>query len=180
MDPYSADDIKRRKSDSYFNGHDSEKVFKPLTSQFVIPVTRFRIQFGVINGKWASVLLRDNKVIATHIYKEEDLSAIGFPNQNLIVGWVLRTVAIPNINPHEIMKLIQTMTKQLIANRDDHLPYPFIFKPPEPPDDIGVAPNVQRNRPVEEEAPEVELFCKYCGSNLGMDERFCSVCGKKS
>ena len=60
------------------------------------------------------------------------------------------------------------------------LPYPYIFKPPSPPDDIGLATNVQRTRPVEAESPCVELFCLYCGSKLSMDESFCSVCGKKS
>lgn len=35
------------------------------------------------------------------------------------------------------------------------------------------------NKPVKEEAPEVELFCRYCGSKLAIDESFCSVCGKK-
>jgi len=64
--------------------------------------------------------------------------------------------------------------------RDYFLPYPYIFKPPSPPDDIGVAMNVQRNRPIEEESPEVDLFCLYCGSKLAMDEHYCSVCGKKS
>ena len=59
-------------------------------------------------------------------------------------------------------------------------PYPYVFKPPEPPGDIGVATNVQLNRPVDEEEFDVDLFCWYCGSKLSMDERFCSVCGKKS
>ncbi len=59
-------------------------------------------------------------------------------------------------------------------------PYPYVFKPPEPPGDIGVATNVEQTRPVEEEAPEVELFCRYCGSVLAMDESYCSVCGKNS
>ena len=62
----------------------------------------------------------------------------------------------------------------------DFYPYPYVFKPPEPPSDIGVATNVQLNRPVDEEEFDVELFCWYCGSKLAMDERYCSVCGKNS
>ena len=69
MEPYSADDIKRRKR-------------------------------------------------RTYVIKEEDMTVSGFPNQNLIVGWVLRTVAIPNINPHLIMKTVQEMTKQVRENID--------------------------------------------------------------
>ena len=63
--------------------------------------------------------------------------------------------------------------------RDYFLPYPYIFKPPFPPDDIGVRTNVQRYKLRTEEAPEFDLFCKYCGSQLIMDEHYCSVCGKK-
>jgi len=66
------------------------------------------------------------------------------------------------------------------GDRGDRYPYPYVFKPPEPPDDIGVRTNVQRNRREEKKKLDVELFCMYCGSKLAMDERFCSVCGKKS
>ena len=31
-----------------------------------------------------------------------------------------------------------------------------------------------------EEKSEGELSCRYCGGKLAVDERFCSVCGKKS
>ena len=47
------------------------------------------------------------------------MSASGFPNQNLIVGWVLRTVAIPNINPHQIMKTTHALTKQAITKKEE-------------------------------------------------------------
>ena len=60
------------------------------------------------------------------------------------------------------------------------LPYPYIPKPPSPPDDIGVATNLQRNMMRTGQELEVELFCRYCGSVLSMDESFCSVCGKKA
>ena len=52
------------------------------------------------------------------IGKDEDISESGIPNQNLIVGWVLRTVAIPNINPHQVMKTTQALVKQAIAKKE--------------------------------------------------------------
>ena len=97
----------------------SEKGFEPLSSQLGIPGTSYRIQLGLINGKWASRLLKGNDIIESYVYKDEDLSTAGFPNQNLIVGWVLRTVAIPNINPHQIMKTVQALTKQAITKREE-------------------------------------------------------------
>jgi hypothetical protein len=96
----------------------AEKGFEPLTSQLGIPGTSYRIQLGLINGKWASRLLKGQDVIDSYIYKDEDLSDTGFPNQNLIVGWVIRTVAIPNINPHQIMKTTQALVKQALEKKD--------------------------------------------------------------
>ena len=96
----------------------AEKGFEPLTSQLGIPGTSYRIQLGLINGKWASRLLKGQNVIDSYIYKDEDIAEGGFPNQNLIVGWVLRTVAIPNINPHQVMKTTQALVKQAIEKKD--------------------------------------------------------------
>ncbi|NVM45527.1 MAG: hypothetical protein HWN79_11480 [Candidatus Lokiarchaeota archaeon] len=64
-------------------------------------------------------MLKGNTLIDSYVYKDEDMSASGFPNQNLIVGWVLRTVAIPNINPHQIMKTTQALTKQAITKKEE-------------------------------------------------------------
>ncbi|MHA1479081.1 MAG: GTP-binding protein, partial [Promethearchaeota archaeon] len=64
-------------------------------------------------------MLKGNSVIDSYVFKDDDMSAAGFPNQNLIVGWVLRTVAIPNINPHQIMKTTQALTKQAITNKEE-------------------------------------------------------------
>ncbi|MBY9008684.1 MAG: hypothetical protein KGD74_02305 [Candidatus Lokiarchaeota archaeon] len=64
-------------------------------------------------------MLKGKDVISSYVFKEDDISASGFPNQNIIVGWVLRTVAIPNINPHQIMKTTQALTKQAITNKEE-------------------------------------------------------------
>jgi len=96
----------------------SDKGFVPLSSQLGIPGTSYRIQLGLINEKWASRLLKGNNVIDSYVYKDEDIAAGGFPNQNMIVGWVLRTVAIPNINPHQVMKTTQALVKQAIEKKE--------------------------------------------------------------
>ncbi|GAH57353.1 unnamed protein product, partial [marine sediment metagenome] len=79
---------------------------------------------------------------------------------------------------HQIRKFF--IERNRLKRDGNFYPYPYVFKPPEPPSDIGVATNVQLTKPVAEEEFDVELFCRYCGSTLAMDERFCSVCGKKS
>ncbi|MBY9004140.1 MAG: zinc ribbon domain-containing protein [Candidatus Lokiarchaeota archaeon] len=90
----------------------TEQGFIPLSSQLGIPGTSYRIQLGLINDKWASRLLKGNDILDSYVYKDEDVGEQGFPNQNMIVGWVLRTIAIPNINPHQIMKTTQVLVKQ--------------------------------------------------------------------
>jgi len=95
----------------------SDQGFNPLSSQLGIAGTSYRIQLGLINDKWASRLLKGNTVIDSYIYKDEDVES-GFPNQNLIVGWVIRTVAIPNINPHQVMKTTQALVKQALEKKE--------------------------------------------------------------
>ena len=89
----------------------------PLTSELGVPGTSYRIQLGLINEKWASRLLKGRDVIDSYVYKDEDVQG-GYPNQNIIVGWVLRTVAIPNINPHQVMKTTQALVKQAIDKKE--------------------------------------------------------------
>ncbi|TKJ22163.1 MAG: hypothetical protein CEE42_13190 [Promethearchaeota archaeon Loki_b31] len=96
----------------------AEKGFQPLSSQLGISGTSYRIQLGLINGKFATRLLKGKSVIDSYVFKDEDISESGIPNQNLIVGWALRTVAIPNINPHQVMKTTQALVKQAIEKKE--------------------------------------------------------------
>ena len=91
--------------------------FTPLSSQLGIPGTSYRLQLGLINEKWAIRMLKGKDVMDSYVFKDEDVQG-DFPNQNIIVGWVLRTVAIPNINPHQVMKTTQALVKQAIQNRE--------------------------------------------------------------
>ena len=92
--------------------------FEPLTSQLGVPGTSYRLQLGLINGKWASRLLKGKEVIDSYIFKDEDVQG-NIPNQNRIVSWVLMTVAIPNINPHQIMKTTQALVKQALQKKEE-------------------------------------------------------------
>jgi len=96
----------------------AEKGFEPLSSQLGVPGTSYRIQLGLINDKFATRLLKGNSVLDSYVFKDEDITESGIPNQNLIVGWVLRTVAIPNINPHQVMKTTQALVKQAIEKKE--------------------------------------------------------------
>ena len=103
----------------------AEKGFEPLTAQLGIAGTSYRLQLGLINEKWASRVLKGKEIIDSYIFREED-STGGLPNSNLIVGWVLRTVAIPNINPHQIMKTTQALVKQAIQKKEERKMVPTV------------------------------------------------------
>ncbi len=96
----------------------TEKGFIPLTSELGVPGTSYRIQLGDINEKWAVRLIKGRDVIDSYVFKDEDVEG-DFPNQNIIVGWVLRTVAIPNINPHQVMKTTQALVKQALKRKEE-------------------------------------------------------------
>jgi len=96
----------------------TEKGFEPLSGQLGIPGTSYRLQLGLINEKWAVRMLKGKNILDSYVFKDEDVEG-DFPNQNLIVGWVLRTVAIPNINPHQVMKTTQALVKQALKKKED-------------------------------------------------------------
>jgi len=62
--------------------------------------------------------MKGKDVLDSYVYKEMEVEG-EYPNQNYIVGWVLRTVAIPNINPHQIMKTTQALVKQAIERKSE-------------------------------------------------------------
>ena len=62
---------------------------------------------------------------------------------------------------------------------DDSMVSPYIFTPPNPPDDFEMAPQVQVRAPLREKDPEEEIYCQYCGRELTKEEQFTHSCKKK-
>ena len=61
---------------------------------------------------------------------------------------------------------------------DDFFPYPYIFKPPTPPGDIGLVGQLQAKEPIIKELHHAP-YCKYCGGTLAQGESICHVCRNK-
>ena len=62
---------------------------------------------------------------------------------------------------------------------DDRYPYPYVFKPPSPPDDLALAPRVQlRSSPNKKDRKE-KINCQYCGMELTKEEQLTHSCQKK-
>ena len=58
-------------------------------------------------------------------------------------------------------------------------PYPYVFKPPEPPDDLALAPRTQLRQPPKKKDPEEKIGCQHCGKELTKEEQLIHSCKKK-
>jgi len=65
-----------------------------------------------------------------------------------------------------------------ILKGDEDLPYPYVFKPPEPPGDFDMEIQLQVNKFIDKE-PENGTFCQYCGMKLTDEEKISHNCRKK-
>ncbi|MFX1327975.1 MAG: roadblock/LC7 domain-containing protein [Promethearchaeota archaeon] len=64
-------------------------------------------------------------------------------------------------------------------DEDGDVPFPYIFKPPTPPGDLGLAGEPQAKLPITEKIQWYEPNCKHCGAELPKGQTICHVCGKK-
>jgi len=62
---------------------------------------------------------------------------------------------------------------------DDRYPYPYIFKPPGPPDDFAMAPQLLIRPSLKKKEPEEEKYCQYCGIKLTNEEESTHSCKEK-
>ncbi len=66
-----------------------------------------------------------------------------------------------------------------IDDDDERFPYPYIFKPPEPPDDLAMAPRVQLHSSPKKKDSELKIHCQYCGMKFTKEEHLSHSCKKK-
>lgn len=58
-------------------------------------------------------------------------------------------------------------------------PYPYVFKPPSPPDDLTLAPRTQLRQPPKKKDSKEKISCQYCGLELTKEEQITHSCKKK-
>lgn len=83
--------------------------FRPLTSQLGIGGTSYILQLGLINRKWAILLLKAKGLIASIVFN--DLNEEDIPDANHIVNWIINTIRMP-INSYQVWKTVQILLKQ--------------------------------------------------------------------
>jgi len=76
-------------------------------------------------------------------------------------------------------KITKKKSEDYYNDDDVYFPYPYIFKPPEPPNDFAMAPQVLIRAPLKEKEPEEEVNCQFCGMELTKEEQLTHSCKKK-
>jgi predicted regulator of Ras-like GTPase activity (Roadblock/LC7/MglB family) len=79
----------------------------------------------------------------------------------------------------ELILIILKGEKRMKDHDDgDRFPYPYVFKPPGPPDDIEPAFQAQEKTIKDEVKLPVELDCPFCGYKIAKGQKYCPICGK--
>ena len=175
MEPYSSDDIKRKK-------RKNDDILKKLLA-------------AIPEEKEAAIISAEGFPIASALPQDVDETRIAAMTAALLS---LSERAIIEMKKGDFEELFikgsegkilvtQVGSNVLVISDDDDddnndydiYPYPYIFKPPEPPGDLGVAPQLQVKKPMDKE-PENEIYCQYCGRKLTKEERFSHNCRKKT
>jgi len=72
----------------------------------------------------------------------------------------------------------RTVLYHIYGKDGARFPYHYIYKPPQPPDDIKPAYQAQRKIIREEEDSQAKLDCPYCGYKIPKGQNYCPICGK--
>jgi len=121
MEPYSSDDVKRRKKKHNFERHEPEKGFKLLKREFEISGTNYRIQVGLLNGRYLFNILDDKTLVDSHVFEDRDNDRFGLSRQNSTVGWILRVAHELKIDHHPLAESVVDMMKYLTFISSDQL-----------------------------------------------------------
>jgi len=188
MEPYSSDDIKRkrRKNDDILKKlirKLPEEISAAIVSAGGLPIASTLPQ-GVdgtrVAAMTAALLSLSERAIIEMRKGDFDQLYIKGSNGYLLVMQIGLDAVLMLSTTKEIRLGLNPLdfTK---ANFDDdedgYFPYPYIFKPPGPPRDFEMAPQPQVKKIMDKE-PENEIYCQYCGRKLTKEERFSHNCRK--
>jgi len=88
-----------------------------------------------------------------------------------------------DLDKNTIIQSLKDEEAKKKSDKDDdddmRFPYPYIYKPPEPPDDFAMAPQLLIRAPLKEKNPEERISCQFCGRELTKEEEITHSCNKK-
>ena len=97
--------------------------------------------------------------------------------------WIIREEMV-NRQKQLLQKHLEPKEEEIETTDNDEgggdFPFPYITKPPKPPDDLALAGQGKLKEPITEQVLEYEPYCKHCGAELPKGQAICHVCNKKS
>ena len=200
MEPYSSDDIKRKKRK---NSHGLDRLLGAIpevTSVLIVSTEGLPIAYALpqdtdetrIAAMTSALLSLSEKVIIEMGKGDFDQLYIkgseGYllvmqagPNMVLLVSTTKDVrLGLILLDCRRACEKISQLLDDFDNDDDDKYPYPYIFTHPRPPDDFAGAAQVQVRAPfLREKEPEGENNCQYCGMKLTKEEQFTHSCKKK-
>lgn len=90
--------------------------FIPLSGQLGIAGSSYMLQMGKVSNFWAIRLVKGPDVLDSKVFKDTGQE---MPNANVLTGWVLSVLTIPNINTYQIQKTIGFIRQQSLRTLDE-------------------------------------------------------------
>jgi hypothetical protein len=90
--------------------------FIPLSAQLGIAGSSYMLQMGKVSNFWAIRLVKGPDVLDSKVFKDTGQE---MPNANVLTGWVLSVLTIPNINTYQIQKTIGFIRQQSLRTLDE-------------------------------------------------------------
>lgn len=172
MEPYSSDDIKRKRR---------KKHFKKTPEEFPVDSSKFRSDecYVIVSEKEKIIYIW--KGLRCNVRKRFIASRIAMNiHGQMGLPYTLTQITEGEEDP-EFIKIVSDLKEKPADyykdDGNDYFPYPYIFKPPGPPDDLEMATQHQVKKAMDK-VPENEIFCQYCGMKLIKEERFSHNCRK--
>ena len=171
-------------------GKNVEKVFEALTSLMLAnegyqidqgeELLSMEVKDPLPDMRYSKNFIRDKGDIK---FLEEKLNRFG----DLVERMMAEILRIPYLvdqsfaTVNQKLSTLESRIKDLKKKRDendDETPYPYIFKPPEPPGDFAMAPQLQIHTPLKEKDYKDKINCQFCGMELTKENQFTHSCNR--
>jgi len=190
MEPYD-DDVKRRRNFFGFNSDIQGAIIVSTDGKPIRSVLARDVNEDLVSAMSAAILTVSERAVKELILGDLKRILIESVNGFIILSKagenaILCTLAKSDASLGMVFLNIQATSEKIAKilsgefdNDEGDLPFPYIFKPPTPPGDLGLAGQLQVNQTIVKEEQEYEPYCKHCGAELPKGQTICHVCGKK-
>jgi len=205
-EPYSADDIKRRrrKFDRKIDNSNKEIVlYSEKTHILEDEIIKLRELLPDVHSKKKGKKVKETKLLLEIEAKDQEMrelktrmSYLRIENINLqkdlkkLKGLDFFSSPVEDLREKAPLNVLVKALQEKINKQegievptyrkdDERLPYPYIFTSPTTPGDLGLAAESQAKIPLNVLLNLDRPCCKHCGSPLSQGQSVCPSCGNK-